>query len=135
MDSASPYSFSYAPTNRASCKGKCKEKIAKDSVRFGVAVEGGGNFTSVQYKCLNCITKKIFENVAAKQGSVELVVGFDSLKPEDQDAIRAARDAAAAAAPPPKAKKAKAAAGSAPGGRSSCPQGFCPSAGQRRASS
>ena len=118
MDSASPYSFSYAPTNRASCKGKCKEKIAKDSVRFGVAVEGGGNFTSVQYKCLRCITKKIFENVAAKQGSVELVVGFDSLKPEDQDAIRAARDAAAAAAPPPKAKKAKAAAGSAPGGSS-----------------
>ena len=116
MDSNSPYSFSYAPTNRASCKGKCKEKIPKDGVRFGVAVEGAGNFASVQYKCLSCMTKKIFENVTAKQGSVELVVGFDSLKPEDQDAIRAARDAAAAAAPPPpKAKKAKAAAGSASG--------------------
>ena len=115
MDASSPYSFSYAPTNRASCKGKCKEKIPKDGVRFGVAVEGAGNFSSVQYKCLGCMTKKIFENVTLKEGSVESVVGFDSLKPEDQDAIRAARDAAAAAAPPPKAKKAKAAAGSGSG--------------------
>jgi len=116
METTSPYSFSYAPTNRAACKGKCKDKIPKDGVRFGVAVEGASNYTSVQYKCLSCMTKKIFENVTVKVGSVELVVGFDSLKPEDQDAVIAARDAAAAATAAPRPKKAKAAAeGSASG--------------------
>jgi HEAT repeat protein len=104
------YSFSYAPTNRASCKGKCKEKIEKDAIRLGTATDGAGDYQMVSYRCVPCITKKQFDNIAEKLGSVEDVPGFLTLKPEDQQKVK---DAAASALSPPKpAKNAKTTAGS-----------------------
>jgi hypothetical protein len=102
------YSFSLAPTNRATCKGKCKAKIEKDSIRLGTAADGAGDYQMVSYRCVHCITKKQFDNIVEKLGSVEDVPGFLSLNPADQQKIK---DAAAAAVPPPKpVKKAKTAA-------------------------
>lgn len=99
------YSWSYAPTNRAKCKGKCKGKIEKGALRFASSSDGAGDYQMTTYRLLSCVTKKQFDNMTAKAGSPENVPGFDSLQPSDQEAIRAA---VLAAVPPPKpAKKAK----------------------------
>ena len=101
------YSWSYAPTNRASCKGKCKEKIEKGAIRLGSAGEGAGDYTMVSYRCLGCVTARQFANMEAKVGPVETMDGFDALSAEDQDRIKAAA-ANMAPAHPPAAKKATA---------------------------
>jgi len=82
------YEFSYAPTNRAMCKGKCKEKIAKGAVRLGVSTEAGGH-TMTQYRCLPCVTDKQIENICNAVGSLDQVNGFDGLGDEDQAAVLA----------------------------------------------
>ena len=101
----SPYLWAYAPSNRAKCKGKCGKNIEKGAIKFGVSREGGGDYNVTTWKNLGCVTKKVFENVEAKVGSIENVTGFDTLTPEDQDAVREAMEAAKNAAPAPKAKK------------------------------
>eukprot|EP00421_Protoceratium_reticulatum_P045519 CAMPEP_0168454784 /NCGR_PEP_ID=MMETSP0228-20121227/50401_1 /TAXON_ID=133427 /ORGANISM="Protoceratium reticulatum, Strain CCCM 535 (=CCMP 1889)" /LENGTH=77 /DNA_ID=CAMNT_0008469585 /DNA_START=50 /DNA_END=280 /DNA_ORIENTATION=- len=73
------YSWSYAPTNRATCKGKCKEKIEKDSIRLGVTTDGPGDYQMSQYRCLNCVTDKQIENIVSTVGSLDAVDGFFTL--------------------------------------------------------
>ncbi|KAL1528223.1 hypothetical protein AB1Y20_009581 [Prymnesium parvum] len=98
------YSWSYAPTGRATCKGACKQSIAKGDVRFGTSSAGAGDFSVTSYRCLSCVTGRQFNNIASKLGSVENVEGFQELSVEDQDRIRSA---AAEAVSAPKGKQAK----------------------------
>ena len=88
------YSFSIAPTGRATCKGKCKSKIEKGELRLGTETEGAGDYTMVSYRKLGCVTKKQFDNMTEKLGSVESVPGFDALSSAMQDEVRAAAEAA-----------------------------------------
>ncbi|CAE7416412.1 PARP2 [Symbiodinium natans] len=80
------YSWSYAPTNRATCKGKCKEKIAKGAVRLGVSSDDG-HHTMVSYRCLDCVTDLQIKNIVTKVGAVDKVEGFDGLEGEDRAAV------------------------------------------------
>ena len=82
----STYGWSYAPTNRATCKGKCGEKIAKGAVRLGVSSEVGDH-TMVSYRCLACVTDKQVANIILKVGSLDSVDGFDGLEEDDQAAV------------------------------------------------
>ena len=108
------YSFSYAPTNRASCKGACKQKIEKDAIRMGTASDGAGDYQMVSYRNLGCVTKKQWDNMEAKIGDVANADGFAALEPDDQTKVKQAAAAAKAAGPPPKPpKKPKAAAAGA----------------------
>lgn len=90
-------SWSYAPTNRASCKGKCKTTIQMGAIRLGTSGAGAGGYTMVSYRCLSCVTKQQFKNMVEKFGSVENVEGFSELNSEDQGKVRAAVEACAAA--------------------------------------
>eukprot|EP00931_Biecheleriopsis_adriatica_P045323 TRINITY_DN25975_c0_g1_i3.p1 TRINITY_DN25975_c0_g1~~TRINITY_DN25975_c0_g1_i3.p1 ORF type:complete len:696 (+),score=220.31 TRINITY_DN25975_c0_g1_i3:51-2138(+) len=85
----STYAWSYAPTNRATCKGKCGEKIPKGAVRLGVSSDGPGDHTMVSYRRLACVTDKQIANIIAKVGSLDAVEGFDGLEEEDQAAVLA----------------------------------------------
>ncbi|CAJ1401355.1 unnamed protein product [Effrenium voratum] len=80
------YSWSYAPTNRAKCKGKCGEKIEKGAIRL--ATSSDGDYHIVSYRCLDCVTDTQFKNIVNKVGSVEDVEGFDGLTAKDQAAVR-----------------------------------------------
>lgn len=115
----STYSWTLAPTNRATCKGKCKEKIEKGSVRLGVASAGAGDYEMVSYRCLNCVTDKQIENITNACGSIQEVDGFAALPAEDQGRVLALVGAKPAAKAAVKAKAkaaaAKAAAAKAPG--------------------
>ena len=90
----STYGWSYAPTNRATCKGKCGEKIAKGAVRLGVSSEVGDH-TMVSYRCLACVTDKQVANIILKVGSLDSVDGFDGLEEDDQAAVLLRRPPAA----------------------------------------
>jgi len=83
------YTWSYAPTDRAKCKGKCKEKIPKGEIRFGVSSEGFGDFETTQYRCLACVTDKQIDNVIKAVGGLDKVAGFDTLCEEDQGFVMA----------------------------------------------
>lgn len=107
----STYAWSYAPTDRATCKGKCGQKIAKGAVRLGISADNG-HHTMVSYRNLGCVTDKQIANIIAKVGSLEAVDGFDGLADDDQKAVLAkdpsvASSAAASSSKP--AGKAKAA--------------------------
>jgi len=100
------YSWSYAPTDRATCKGKCKEKIPKGSVRFATASDDG-HHEMISYRCLACVTDLQIKNITAKVGGLDKVSGFDELKAVDQSAVLAktlAGGSAAAAKASPKGK-------------------------------
>jgi len=84
-----PYSWSYAPTDRATCKGKCKEKIPKGSVRLGVSSDGPGDYSVTQYRRLGCVTDKQISNITEKVGGVDKVDGFTTLSAKDQKAVLA----------------------------------------------
>eukprot|EP00658_Telonema_sp_P-2_P034675 TRINITY_DN25300_c0_g1_i2.p1 TRINITY_DN25300_c0_g1~~TRINITY_DN25300_c0_g1_i2.p1 ORF type:complete len:419 (-),score=137.14 TRINITY_DN25300_c0_g1_i2:28-1284(-) len=102
-----PYSFSIAPTNKAKCKGKCKEFIDKGAIRFATEGEGWGDFSVSSYRCLDCVTKKQFENVLANHGPIETVPGFDALDDDDQESVmEAAAEVGVAPAKKAPAKKA-----------------------------
>lgn len=94
------YWWSLAPTGRAACRGKCRQNIPKDSVRFVTEVEiyhqQPGQAT--WYQCLSCVTPKMVANLEARFGSLEAMHGFGSLKPPGQQAVRALKAAATAAA-------------------------------------
>lgn len=79
-----PYSWSYAPTARATCKGKCKEKIEKGALRFATSYD---QMTS--YRCLNCVTDKQVENVVNELGGLDAVEGFNDLNNADRKRILA----------------------------------------------
>mmetsp|Transcript_26833 Transcript_26833/g.36197 ORF Transcript_26833/g.36197 Transcript_26833/m.36197 type:complete len:148 (-) Transcript_26833:153-596(-) len=85
--------WSYAPTNRATCKGSCKNKIEKGAVRLGSELDLGGH-TSMVYRCLPCVTAKQIVNMREKHGSLEAVPGFDGLNEEDQARVLAQEGAA-----------------------------------------
>lgn len=106
----SAYSWSYAPTNRATCKGKCKEKIAKGAVRLCTAADIPDGHSMQQYRCLDCVTDKQIANIIVKCGTLDKVEGFDDLSAEDQAAVLA-KGGAAPASPKLAAPKA---AGRAP---------------------
>eukprot|EP00930_Biecheleria_cincta_P078059 TRINITY_DN65432_c0_g1_i1.p2 TRINITY_DN65432_c0_g1~~TRINITY_DN65432_c0_g1_i1.p2 ORF type:complete len:161 (+),score=53.67 TRINITY_DN65432_c0_g1_i1:52-534(+) len=78
--------WSYAPTNRAGCKGQCKQKIEKGAVRFGTEVDIGGH-TNISYRNLKCVTAKQFANMNEKFGDLKSVPGFADLKEEDQKRV------------------------------------------------
>mmetsp|Transcript_44921 Transcript_44921/g.92891 ORF Transcript_44921/g.92891 Transcript_44921/m.92891 type:complete len:728 (+) Transcript_44921:46-2229(+) len=99
----STYGWSYAPTNRATCKGKCGEKIAKGAVRLGVSSEVGDH-TMVSYRCLACVTDKQVANIISKVGSLDSVDGFDGLEEDDQAAVLEKAPGGGGGAGVPKAK-------------------------------
>lgn len=108
------YGWSYAPTNRATCKGKCKTKIEKGAIRFSTASDAG-NHDMVSYRNLDCVTDKQIANVTEKLGGLDKVPGFDDLTPLDQSRVLAKALGGAAAPAVPKAKgKAKAKAAPEP---------------------
>ncbi|CAK8997360.1 unnamed protein product [Durusdinium trenchii] len=108
------YEFSYAPTNRAKCKGKCGEKIEKGAIRLGTSSDGMGDYTIASYRCLKCVTDKQFSNIINKARAQSPEAGWDVLTAKDKAAVLkqagvkpAAKGAAKAAASSP-ARKAKA---------------------------
>ena len=68
------YSIEPAKSGRSTCKG-CKEKIEKDSWRFGSSVAMGNHITTY-WKHLECVTTKQLRNVKATLGSLERITGF-----------------------------------------------------------
>jgi len=92
------YGWSYAPTNRATCKGKCGEKISKGAVRLGVSSEVG-DYNMVSYRCLPCVTDTQVKNIITKVGSLDKVDGFDGLSAKDQASVLKKAGAKAKAAP------------------------------------
>lgn len=102
-----PYEWSYAPTNRAMCKGACKTKIDKGAIRLAVHSIIAGN-ENTQFRCLDCVTLKQIENIKSENGSLEEVPGFHVLSEDDQALVRA-KDPDAVAAPkaPPTRGRAK----------------------------
>ena len=63
----------YATTGRASCKGKCKKKIEKGELRFGVLSEVMGHESWI-WRCVSCLTGKVAKNAIdmASQNGQEL---------------------------------------------------------------
>lgn len=107
------YEWSYAPTNRAKCKGKCGEKIEKGAIRLATSAEVA-DYSIASYRCLKCVTDKQFHNMVSKVGSIESVTGWETLSAKDQAAVRkqagikpAAKGVAKAAASPARKAKAK----------------------------
>mmetsp|Transcript_3955 Transcript_3955/g.8045 ORF Transcript_3955/g.8045 Transcript_3955/m.8045 type:complete len:143 (+) Transcript_3955:33-461(+) len=96
--------WSYAPTNRATCKGSCKQKIEKGSLRLGTPLEISGH-ESFLYRCLACVTAKQISNMREKYNSLEEMSGFSELKPEDQAAVLAQEGVAQKAAADAEAAK------------------------------
>eukprot|EP00927_Polykrikos_kofoidii_P033242 TRINITY_DN2812_c0_g1_i1.p1 TRINITY_DN2812_c0_g1~~TRINITY_DN2812_c0_g1_i1.p1 ORF type:complete len:141 (-),score=40.09 TRINITY_DN2812_c0_g1_i1:54-476(-) len=86
--------WSYAPTNRATCKGQCKEKIAKGEIRLGSEIDMGGH-TSMTYRCLKCVTVKQIANMKEKFESLDKVEGFATLSEDDQAKVLAQEGEAA----------------------------------------
>nr|QDO16507.1 poly [ADP-ribose] polymerase 2 [Crypthecodinium cohnii]USW07837.1 poly [ADP-ribose] polymerase 2 [Crypthecodinium cohnii] len=115
----SVYSWSYAPTNRATCKGSCKEKIDKGAIRLGVSSdESHMGYSMTSFRCLKCVTAIQVKNMIAKCGSLEDVDGYQALEEVDQGLVSALADGTggaakakakgkgkAKAAPPPAAPK------------------------------
>lgn len=90
----SSYSWSYASTSRATCRGQCKAQIPKGALRLGSEDQGAKGFSVKSYRCLPCVTKKIFDTIEAKLGSVGSVPGFHELDERECSAIRVAVSAA-----------------------------------------
>ena len=88
------------------CKG-CSIKIDKDAVRIGTTVPGPGDYDLTSWRHLACQKKK--------PASLAELNGFNSLKPADQDLVKAffAGDMATVAAAKRKADEATAAAAAA----------------------
>lgn len=92
-----PYSWSYAPTDRAACKGQCKQKICKGGLRFGYTNVGDFNdLQGTQFRCLDCVTSIQIKNILRGSGAgranetvdgLDKVDGFGDLTPEDQARI------------------------------------------------
>jgi len=92
-----PYSWTYAPTDRAACKGQCKQKIPKGGLRFGYSNIGDeGDLQGTQFRCLDCVTDTQIKNVtlstgiikcADAVGGLDKVDGFSDLTPQDQARI------------------------------------------------
>mmetsp|Transcript_63715 Transcript_63715/g.113045 ORF Transcript_63715/g.113045 Transcript_63715/m.113045 type:complete len:145 (+) Transcript_63715:77-511(+) len=99
-------SWSYAPTNRATCKGACKQKIEKGAIRLGTELDIGGN-TSMVYRNLKCVTIKQIQNMKEKEGGLDKLEGFAELTEEDQAKVLAQEDYAKQAAEDAAAEKEK----------------------------
>jgi len=80
------YEWSYAPTNRAKCKGKCGGKIEKGEIRLGTSSEVA-DYSIASYRKLTCVTDKQFANIISKLGSIQAVPGWDVLTAKDQAAV------------------------------------------------
>mmetsp|Transcript_104369 Transcript_104369/g.196437 ORF Transcript_104369/g.196437 Transcript_104369/m.196437 type:complete len:703 (-) Transcript_104369:81-2189(-) len=100
----STYAFGYAPTSASTCKGKCKMKLVKGTLRLGVSGDGPGDYTVTSYRCLDCVTDKQIANIKAKVGDLSNVDGFDTLTPADQKKVLAKDGGEASTAKSPKAK-------------------------------
>ena len=57
MDSLTTYSVEYAKSNRAACRGTCKNKIDKGIVRIGKSFPGDGDYLMTHWYHLACIKK------------------------------------------------------------------------------
>mmetsp|Transcript_23511 Transcript_23511/g.36839 ORF Transcript_23511/g.36839 Transcript_23511/m.36839 type:complete len:696 (+) Transcript_23511:42-2129(+) len=92
------YGWSYAPTNRATCKGKCKQKIEKGAIRFSTASDDGAGHEMIQYRNIECVTEVQIKNVIAKVGGLDKVSGFENLSKADQAKVLALGTGGAGAA-------------------------------------
>ncbi|GBM00807.1 Poly [ADP-ribose] polymerase 1 [Araneus ventricosus] len=83
MDSDLPFAAEYAITGRASCK-KCKQKIARDSLRIAVMVQSrifDGNLPLwYHWKCFFMIKNQL-QNISQ-------IANFDNLRWDDQQNIK-----------------------------------------------
>ena len=78
------YSICYASSNRSKCKGKCNQKIKKNTIRFGKT--GFNDFTT--WKCLGCQNKRILNNTIKKVECFENIKNWSTLSKIDQDFIK-----------------------------------------------
>ena len=83
MDSLTTYSVEYAKSNRAACRGTCKNKIDKGIVRIGKSFPGDGDYLMTHWYHLACIKKP------AALTSLADLSGCDTLKPDDQALVKA----------------------------------------------
>lgn len=78
----SNYLVEPAKSGRSTCKGKCKNLIAKDRLRFGSISQHNGY---CYWRCLNCVTPAQLRNVENSVGSLQNVDGFDGLTTSQQN--------------------------------------------------
>jgi len=82
------YSWSYAPTNRAACRGACGGKIPKGAIRLCVSIHDGhiyGHDSSTNhFYRLDCVTNDQIDKITAAVGGLENVSGFGGLASDDQ---------------------------------------------------
>ena len=74
------YIAEYAKTGRSSCKGKCKQPIAKGELRIAST---GGEHNTPYWRHWGCVTGKVITNI----GSYKNLQGFSTLTKADQDMI------------------------------------------------
>ena len=78
----SSYLVEPAKSGRSTCKGNCKNLIAKDRLRFGSISQHNGY---CYWRCLNCVTPAQLRNVENSVGSLQNVDGFDGLTTSQQN--------------------------------------------------
>jgi hypothetical protein len=84
----SPYTIGYASSNRAMCKGPCKEPIEKGHLRIGSIYERGG-FSGINWRHFpECMTLREVHHILSAIGEASKMKGFLTLKRGDQDVVR-----------------------------------------------
>jgi len=74
------YKCEIAKSDRAGCKGRCKEKICKGSVKF-VSISNRGDYPMAYGRKIACVTETVLNNALKRYGTLDAL--FDESFPED----------------------------------------------------
>ena len=91
-DACAQYRVMLDPSGRATCKGKCKEKIPKGELRFGAVSTGSWDGEMVLWRRLSCVTATVARNALNFHGEIADIPGFDALPPEQAATFKEVMD-------------------------------------------